>query len=112
MAGAVAKRLLGGLGIDVLAHVVQISHIEVVETLSVEEIRTHVYSNPMRCADGDVARLMEQVVQDARNEGDSVGGIVEGRVLNVPSGVGQPIFDSLDADLAKALFTIPAVKGG
>lgn len=111
MAGAVAKRLLEGLGIDVLAHVVQISHIEVMEAPSVEEIKTHVYSNPMRCADGDVARLMEQVVQDARDAGDSVGGVVEGRVLNVPPGVGQPIFDSLDADLAKALFTIPAVKG-
>lgn len=111
MAGAVAKRLLEGLGIDVLAHVVKISHIEVVEAPSVEEIITHVYSNPMRCADGDVARLMAHVVQDARDAGDSVGGVVEGRVLNVPPGVGQPIFDSLDADLAKALFTIPAVKG-
>lgn len=110
MAGAVAKRLLEGLGIEVLAHVVQINQIEV-KALSVEEIRTHVYSNPMRCADGNVARLMEQVVQDARNAGDSVGGVVEGRVLNVPPGVGQPIFDFLDADLAKALFTIPAVKG-
>jgi chorismate synthase len=111
MAGAVAMRLLEGLGIDVLAHVVQIGPIEVAETASVEEIRTHVYSNSMRCVDGDVARLMEQVVQDARDAGDSVGGVVEGRVLNVPPGVGQPIFDSLDADLAKALFTIPAVKG-
>ncbi len=110
MAGAVAKRLLEGLGIEVLAHVVQINQIEV-KALSVEEIRTHVYSNPMRCADGNVARLMEQVVQDARNAGDSVGGVVEGRILNVPPGIGQPIFDFLDADLAKALFTIPAVKG-
>jgi len=110
MAGAVAKRLLEGLGIEVLAHVVQINRIEV-KALSVEEIRTHVYSNPMRCADGNVARLMEQVVQDARNAGDSVGGVVEGRILNVPPGIGQPIFDFLDADLAKALFTIPAVKG-
>jgi chorismate synthase len=111
MAGAVAKRLLEGLGIDVLAHVVQISHVEVAEVPSVDEIRTHVYSNPMRCVDEDLARLMEQVVQDARDAGDSVGGIVEVFVLNVPSGVGQPIFDSIDADLAKALFTIPAVKG-
>ena len=110
MAGAVAKRLLEGLGIEVLAHVVQINRIKV-KALSDEEIRTHVYSNPMRCADGNVARLMEQVVQDARNAGDSVGGVVEGRILNVPPGIGQPIFDFLDADLAKALFTIPAVKG-
>jgi chorismate synthase len=111
MAGAVAKRLLAGRGIEVLAHVVQIGSIDVAEPPSVNAIRDHVYANPMRCADEAVARLMEQVVQDARDGGDSVGGVVEGCVLNVPPGVGHPLFNALDADLAKALFTIPAVKG-
>ena len=54
---------------------------------------------------------MEEAIVDARKEGDSVGGIVECLALNVPAGVGEPLFDSLDADLAKALFDVPAVKG-
>jgi len=111
MAGAVAKRLLAGRGIEVLAHVVQIGPINVTDPPSPEAIRAHVYANPMRCADAAVARQMEQVVQNARDGGDSVGGVVEGRVLNVPPGVGQPLFNALDADIAKVLFTIPAVKG-
>ena len=54
---------------------------------------------------------MEQAIVDARKEGESVGGVVECIALNVPVGVGEPMFDSLDADLAKALFNVPAVKG-
>ena len=54
---------------------------------------------------------MEKAIVDAREEGNSIGGIVEVIALNVPAGVGDPIFDSLDADLAKALLDIPAVKG-
>ena len=57
------------------------------------------------------AEKMEEAIVEARKEGESVGGIVECIALNVPVGVGEPLFDSLDADLAKALFTIPAVKG-
>jgi chorismate synthase len=54
---------------------------------------------------------MEQVIVDARKEDESIGGTVECIALNVPVGVGDPLFDSLDADLAKALFDVPAVKG-
>jgi chorismate synthase len=111
MAGAVAKRLLSKQGIEVLAHVVQIGSIKILNAPSFNEIRLNVYANPMRCATRDVAQLMEKAVRDAREEGDSVGGVVEGMVLNVPPGIGQPVFDALDADLAKALFNIPAVKG-
>src|SRR4030067_2038102 len=54
---------------------------------------------------------MEEAIVNARKEGDSLGGIIECLALNVPAGVGEPLFDSLDADLAKMLLTIPAVKG-
>lgn len=111
MAGAVAKRLLNKQEIEVLAHVVQIGPIKISEEPSINEIRFNVYSNPMRCAKRSAAKLMEKAVRDAREEGDSVGGVVEGMILNVPPGIGQPVFDALDADLAKALFNIPAVKG-
>ena len=57
------------------------------------------------------AEKMEEAIVDAKKEGESIGGIVECIALNVPAGVGEPLFDSLDADLAKALFNVPAVKG-
>ena len=54
---------------------------------------------------------MEEAIVNAKKEGDSLGGIIECLALNMPVGVGEPLFDSLDADLAKALFAVPAVKG-
>jgi chorismate synthase len=111
MAGAVAKKLLKKMNIEVLAHTVEAGGIGLKRQPSIEDVRKNVYSNPMRCADAEAAKLMEKAVVDARDEGNSVGGIVEAIALNVPTGVGDPIFDSLDADLAKALLDIPAVKG-
>ncbi len=111
MAGAVAKSLLKRLGVEVLAHTIEVDGIKLKEMPTVDEIKGNVYSNTMRCANPDDATAMEKAVLDAREEGDSVGGIIECQVLNFPAGVGEPIFDSLDAELAKILFDIPAVKG-
>jgi chorismate synthase len=111
MAGAIAKCLLGKKNIDVLAHTLEIAGLRVKKQPSIEKIKKNVYLNPMRCADFKTGKLMEKAVIAARSEGDSVGGIIEAIALNVPAGIGYPIFDSLDADLAKALFSIPAVKG-
>ncbi|MEM2876380.1 MAG: chorismate synthase, partial [Candidatus Bathyarchaeia archaeon] len=79
--------------------------------VSLDEVRKNVYRNPIRCADLKVARMMEKEIEDAMKDGDSVGGIVEATALGVPAGWGFPIFDSLDADLAKMVFNIPGVKG-
>jgi len=112
MAGAVAKKLLlQTLNVEILAHVVQIGKVKVHRVLSCEEIRKNTYRNPVRCADPKLAPLMEKEILEASREGDSVGGVVEGIALNVPAGLGEPIFDSLDADIAKMMFNIPAVKG-
>ena len=78
---------------------------------SIETIRDQVYSNIMRCADSKAAKMMEQMVSKSKAKGDSVGGIVECIALNVPVGIGEPIFNSLDVDLTKIIFSIPAVKG-
>jgi chorismate synthase len=56
-------------------------------------------------------KAMERAILDAKSEGDSLGGLVECVALNVPAGVGEPLFDSLDADIAKMMFNVPAVKG-
>jgi len=78
---------------------------------SVDEIKRGIHLNPVKCADPEVARGMEEAILKAKQDGDSVGGVVECIATNVPAGVGNPIFDSLDADLARVLFNIPAVKG-
>jgi len=111
MAGAVAKRLLGTVGVEVLAHTVQVGPIRLTEGATPEDIRGNAYRNPVRCADAETARLMEAEILKAAGQGDSLGGVVECMALGVPAGLGGPIFDSLDADLAKVLFAIPAVKG-
>ena len=68
-------------------------------------------SNPVRCADPEAAEAMVRAIEKAKEDGDSIGGIIEGVALNMPVGLGEPVFDTLDGDLAKALFAIPAVKG-
>lgn len=111
MAGAVAKKLLSLLGAEVLAHTVQIGEVRVSGEVSYDEIRRNVYQSPVRCAVPEKAALMEKEILKAAGEGDSVGGMVEGVALNFPVGLGEPIFDSLDSEIAKMMFNIPAVKG-
>lgn len=111
IAGAVAKKLLSFFGIEVLAYTTEIADVKLQSTLSLEEVRVNTYENSVRCPDPEIAKKMEQAILDAKKEGDSIGGIVESVAFNVPVGVGEPIFDSLDADIAKLLFDIPGVKG-
>ena len=110
MAGAVAKKLLSLIGIEVLAHTVAIGGIKAKLT-AFNEIKENVDKNPVKCADLRAAEAMARVIEQAKEEGDSVGGIIEGIALNVPVGLGEPVFDTLEGDLAKALFAIPAIKG-
>jgi chorismate synthase len=111
MAGAVAKKLLSHLGIDVIAYTKAISTVTLSSTLSADEIKKHRYDSPSRCPDSACAQIMESSIATAKKEGDSLGGIIECLILNMPSGIGEPLYDALDADLAKAVFTVPAVKG-
>ncbi len=110
MAGAVAKKLLNLIGIEVLAHTIEIGGIKA-EPKGVDEIRENVEKNPLKCADLRAAEEMVRAIEKVKEEGDSIGGIIEGIALNVPVGLGEPAFDTLEGDLAKALFAIPAVKG-
>ena len=111
MAGAVAKKLLSKFDVDVLAYTRAVGKVKSDKKFTAEEIRKNKYKAATRCPDLVCAERMEEAIVGARKEGESIGGIVECVALNVPVGVGEPLFDSLDADLAKALFDIPAVKG-
>jgi len=111
MAGAIAKKLSSTIKVEVLAHTVRIGPVKLSKKLEYRDIRENVYRNPVRCADPEAAAAMEKEIVKVTKEGDSLGGVVECVALGVPAGLGNPIFDSLDADLAKMLFNIPAVKG-
>jgi len=111
IAGAIAKKLLELFGVEVLAYTTEIGKIRLQKTPALEEVRKNTYRNAVRCPDPEMAEKMEETILKAKKEGDSVGGIVECVASNVPVGVGEPIFDSLDAEIAKMLFDMPAVKG-
>ncbi|MCW4015553.1 MAG: chorismate synthase [Candidatus Bathyarchaeota archaeon] len=111
MAGAVAKKLLQLAGMEVLAYATEIGCVKMRAAPSLEDVKEKTYESSVRCPDLAVAQKMEEAILKAKSEGDSVGGIVECVALNVLPGVGEPLFDSLDAELAKILFSVPAVKG-
>ncbi|MFM2031906.1 MAG: hypothetical protein RLZZ297_671 [Chloroflexota bacterium] len=105
-AGAVAKQFLAHSGISIVAWVQQCADI-VAQTHDEAVIE----QNIMRCPDPIAAEQMIAAVDAARKNLDSLGGIVEIRARGVPAGLGEPVFDKLQADLAKAIFSIPAIKG-
>ncbi|MCW3997844.1 MAG: chorismate synthase [Candidatus Bathyarchaeota archaeon] len=111
MAGTIAKKLLALQKIEVLAFTKAIGKIEMEKTISFDEVRKLRYESSVRCPDLASSELMEKSIIKAKSEGNSVGGIVECVSLNVPAGVGDPVFDSLDSDIAKIILAIPAVKG-
>ncbi len=110
-AGAVAKKILRErFGVEVLAYVSQVQRLRAAanpETVKAKEIE----SNLVRCPDRDVADKMIRLIERMRRAGNTVGGIVEGVARGVPPGWGEPVFDRLEADLAKAMLSLPASKG-
>jgi chorismate synthase len=110
MAGAVAGKLLDTIGVEIVAHTVEIGGI-VAKPVEFDEIKKRVENDPLRCADPAASKKMAELINEVKQAGDSLGGIIEGIARNVPVGLGEPVFDNLDGDLAKALLAIPAVKG-
>jgi chorismate synthase len=110
MAGALARKLIeDALGVEVIAHAKEIGGIRARDP-TIEEIRRTREGNPLRCGDPETASLMEEAVKTASREGDSLGGIVECFAINMPQGLGEPVFDTIEGELSKAFFSIPAVK--
>jgi len=110
-AGAIAKKLLARVGVEIAAYVAELGGIEAsIPDLGLSEIRSLAESNPVRCPDQKAAGKMLQLLDDVRKQGDSLGGIVVVIAKGVPPGLGEPVFDKLDADLAKALMSLGAVK--
>jgi chorismate synthase len=110
-AGAVARKLLATLaGVEIVAWVKRVAQLEAaVEPAAVS--RAAVEANIVRCPDATLAEQMIALIDGARKEGDSLGGVVEAVARGVPPGLGEPVFDKLEADLAKAMLSLPACKG-
>jgi len=110
-AGAIAKKILHDLaGVEIIAYVKRIKDLEGVvdpNTVTLEEVE----SNIVRCPDSECAEQMVDLIESVRNQGDSIGGVVECVARRVPRGLGDPVFDKLEADLAKAVMSLPATKG-
>lgn len=111
MAGALAAKVLAAHGVQVAAHAVHVGKVATREELSVAQIRAQVDATPVRCAIPSAAADMVAEVESARKAGDSVGGIVECVAEGLPAGLGEPIMESVEARLAHAFFSVPAVKG-
>ena len=108
--GAIAKKLLKTKGIEIISHVTQIGDIKSDET-DFEKIKENVEKNPIRCGDLKAAKEMEELILSKKQEGDSIGGIVETIAVGIPAGLGEPVFERLDGDLARILMNIGSVKG-
>jgi chorismate synthase len=110
-AGAIAKKVLRTTyGIEILAWVSQVQRLKAQvdpDTVTLSEIE----ANAARCPDRAIARKIIRLIERMRRAGDSVGGIVSGVARGVPPGWGEPVFDRLEADLAKAMLSLPAAKG-
>lgn len=105
-AGAIAKKILGKEKIEIMAYTIRVGDIEAQE-FDPQEIER----NPIRCPDPIRAKEMVNNILAIKERGDSIGGVVEVKAIGVPAGLGEPVFDKLDADLAKALMSIGGVKG-
>src|SRR5213075_2385869 len=111
-AGAVAKKILSVLyaEFEIVAYVTQIH--EVVAKINRSTVKgKEIEKNIVRCPDTVAAKKMVSLIEEIRDKGDSVGGVIECVVRGIPPGLGEPVFDKLDADLAKAMLSVPAAKG-
>jgi len=110
IAGAIAKKLLMLHDTIIAGHLKSLGNVSLEEEVSFEEILLSKLS-PVRACNKKLEKLYEEMIMKAMKEGDSYGGIVEVVVKNPPIGLGEPVFDKLKADLAKALLSIPAAIG-
>jgi len=111
-AGVIAKKILSALykNVELVAYVTQIHEVTAKIDRSTVKM-SDVEKNIVRCPDATTAKKMVALIEEIRDRGDSVGGVIECVARGIPPGLGEPVFDKLEADLAKAMLSIPAVKG-
>ncbi|MBF2017124.1 MAG: chorismate synthase [Rivularia sp. T60_A2020_040] len=110
-AGAIAKKILHQVaGVEIIGYVKRIKDLEG-EVDSEKVTLEQVESNIVRCPDAECAERMIELIEQVGRDGNSIGGVVECVARNVPKGLGEPVFDKLEADIAKGVMSLPASKG-
>jgi chorismate synthase len=110
IAGAIAKQILKAKGIEIYAFVKQVGTINLNKHYNKLDLNT-IDNNAVRCPDADTAAQMISAIEQVKKEGDSLGGVIQCVIKNVPAGMGEPVFDKLHAVLAHAMMSINAVHG-
>lgn len=112
-AGAVAKKLLRYFGVDMAAYIQEIGGIAInhIEEPNLEALKEKTVSSAIFCPEMQKENLMLTKIEEVKKEGDSLGGIVEVRTSPLPVGFGDPIYEKLEANMAKAMLSLPASKG-
>lgn len=116
MGGAIARKLLyETLNVKTYSFVQQIGRISLAAKKAEKIFATHendiTYDNDVRCPDSEIAAKMKKAILEAKRRGDSLGGVIKSVTENMPVGLGEPIFGSLESDISAAVFSIPSVKG-
>ncbi len=109
-AGAIAKKLLASKSVEIRAFVTRVQDIAMPASDHFPSL-AEIEANAVRCPHAATAAAMIERIKEVRAAGDSVGGVIQCRVRGVPAGLGEPVFDRLEADLAKAMLSLPATKG-
>ena len=105
-AGVVARKILKPIGVEIMAYTLELGGIKAMKIVT-----DSINSNPLYCPDPGAVESMTKAILQAKEEGDSLGGIVEVKAIGYPAGLGEPVFDKLDAELAGAVMSVGAVKG-
>jgi chorismate synthase len=109
VAGSIAKQILDTMQIEFSTYVDQIGAIRLEDNSFF--LPEAIDSNPVRCPDQHTAQRMQRLIEEVKEDGDTIGGSIRCVIVNAPAGLGEPVFDKLHADLGKAMFSINAVKG-
>jgi chorismate synthase len=117
-AGAIARQALATNGVEVVGHTLSIGGVaappilyEQMDPVGIQRLRKDVFGSKVRCPDAETSARMERAIIAAREDLDSVGGIVGCAAFGLPAGLGEPFFDTVEGEIAKFMFSIPAVKG-
>lgn len=111
-AGAIAKKLLKSFGIEVISYIKQIGNVAATISLdNVQTLRAFTYNSPVFCPDERATTAIIDLIEQTKLEGDSLGGLVEFLATSVPIGLGDPVYEKLEANLAYAMMSLPATKG-
>lgn len=112
-AGAIARKLLEKEGIELIAYLSQVGPVQarVSPGATPANLRPHLLASPLFCPDAEAGQKMVQAIEKAKAEGDSLGGIITFLAFPIPAGLGDPVYNKLEAQLAHAMLSIPATKG-